>query len=53
MDKYKTIEQKKRVVIVGDSIRNGIYEKGMSKNLRVKVNNFPGGTSATILKNID
>ena len=32
---------------------NGIHEKGMSKNYRVKVNNFPGGTSATILENID
>ena len=25
----------------------------MSKNYRVNVNNFPGGTSATILENID
>ena len=32
---------------------NGIHEKGMSKNHRVKVNSFPGGTSATILENID
>ena len=32
---------------------NGIHEKGMSKNYRVKVNNFPGGTSAMILENID
>ena len=32
---------------------NGIHAKGMSKNYRVKVNNFPGGTSATILENID
>ena len=53
MDKDKTIEQKKRVVITGDSMLNGIHEKGMSKNYRVKVNNFPGGTSATILENID
>ena len=53
MDKDKTIEQKKRVVITGDSMLNGILEKGMSKNYRVKVNNFPAGTSATILENID
>ena len=39
MDKDKTIEQKKRVVITGDSMLNGIHEKGMSKNYRVKVNN--------------
>ena len=43
MDKDKTVEQKKRVVITGDSMLNGINEKGMSNNYRVKVNNFPGG----------
>ena len=32
---------------------NGIHEKGMSKNYRVKINNFPGGTIAKILENID
>ena len=53
MDKDKTIEQKKRVVITGDSMLNGIHEKGMSKNYRVRVKNFPGGTSATILETID
>ena len=53
MDKDKTIEQKKRVVITGDSMLHGIHEKGMSKNYRVKVNNFTGGTSATILEKTD
>ena len=47
--KNRTIE---KVVITGDSTRNGIHEKGMSKNQRVKVNNFPGGAIA-ILENID
>ena len=32
---------------------NGIHDKGMFKNHRVKVHNFPRGTSATILENID
>ena len=53
MDKHKTIELKERVVITGDSMLNGIHEKGMTQSYRVKVNNFPGGVSATILKNID
>ena len=53
MDKDKTIEQKKRVVITGDSMLNRISEEGMSKNYRVKVNNFHGSTSPTILENID
>ena len=53
MDKDKTIEQKKRVVITGVSMLNEIHGKGMFKNHRIKVNNFPGGTSATILENID
>ena len=30
MNKDKTIEQKKRVVITGDSMLNGIHEKGKS-----------------------
>ena len=42
VDKYKVTEEK-----------NGIHEKGLFKNHRVKVNNFPGGTSVTILENID
>ena len=53
MDKDKTAKQKKRMVITGNSNLNGIHEKGMSKNHREKVNNFPGGTSTTILENID
>ena len=53
MNKYKTIKQKKRVAVTGGSMFSGIDEKGMSKNYRVKVNNFPGGTSVAILENID
>ena len=53
MDKDKTIEQKKRVVITGDSMLHGIHEKGMSKNSRVKVSNFTGGASAAILEKTD
>ena len=53
MDKDKATEQKKRVVITGVSMLNGIHEKGMSKNHRIKVNDFPGGTSATLLEKID
>ena len=57
-DKDKTIEKKKRVVIItGDSMLNEIHEKGMSKNHRVKLMvvklKVPGGTSATILENIN
>ena len=54
MDKDKTIERKKRVVLIGDSMLNGILKKGMPKNHKqLKVNNFPSGTSAKILKNMD
>ena len=45
--------EKKNIVIVGDSLLNGIHEKGLSKNHSVKVNNVPGGTSDTILKKLD
>ena len=53
MDKDKTIEQKERVVITGDYMLNEIREKSMSKNHRVKINNFPEDTSATVLEKID
>ena len=41
------------VAITRGSMLNEIHEKGMSKNHRVKVNNFPGGTNAMIQENID
>ena len=37
--------KKRKIIIVGDSLLNGINEKGLSKNHSVKVNNIPGGTS--------
>ena len=43
-------EHKRKVVITGDSLLNGLHEKGLSRNHSLKVNNFPGGT---ILENID
>ena len=49
----KIKQNKKKVVITGDSMLNGIHEKRMSKNYWVKINGFPVGTSATILENID
>ena len=48
-EKDQTKEQKKRVVITGDSMLSGIQEKGLSKNHTVKINNFSGGTSETVL----
>ena len=52
MDKDKTIEQKKRVIITGDFILNAIREK--SQESLSKGKQFPGRvTSATILENID
>ena len=36
----KPIEWKKRVIITGDSVLNGIHEKRISKNHRVTVSNF-------------
>ena len=37
----------------GESLLNGIHEKGLPKNHNWKVNNFPGGTSTTVLENLD
>ena len=41
--------KKTKIIIAGDSLLNGINEKGLSKNHSIKVNNIPGGTSDTIL----
>ena len=45
--------KKKQIIIVGDSLLNGINEKGLSKNHSVKVNIIPGGTSHVILGKLD
>ena len=40
-----------KVIVVGDSLLNGINEKGLCKKQDVKVKNVPGGT--TVLDRID
>ena len=44
---------KRKVVVTGDSLLNGINERGISKPHKVNVHNFPGGTSETILEELD
>ena len=44
---------KKKAVVTGDSLLNGINERGLSKPHKVNVQNFPGGTSETILGELD
>ena len=44
---------KKKIVLTGDSMVNGISEKGLSVNHKVKFVNFPGGTSEKILEKLD
>ena len=41
---------KKKIVLTGDSMVNGISEKGLSVNHEVKIVNFQGGTSEKILE---
>ena len=43
---------KRKAIAVGDSLLNGINERGLSKDFNVKVNNIPGGTSETVLDKI-
>ena len=45
--------EKRKIIIVGDALLNGINVKGLSKNHSVKVNNIPGGTSDVILDKLD
>ena len=44
--------KKRKIFIVGDSLLNGINEKGLSKKHSVKVNTIPGGTSEAILDDL-
>ena len=44
---------KRKVIVVGDSLLNGINERGLSKDFNVKVNNIPGGTSETVLDKVE
>ena len=39
----------RKIVITGDSMPNGIHERGLSKQQQVKIQNFLGGTSETIV----
>ena len=43
---------KRKVVVTGDSMLNGINERGLSKHQNVKIQNFPGGTTETILDKV-
>ena len=45
--------KKRKIIIVGDSLMNGINEKGLSKSHSVKVNNIPCGTSDVILDKLE
>ena len=47
------MSRKKKIVLTGDSIVNGISEKGLCVNHKVKIVNFPGGTSEKILEKLD
>ena len=46
-------QEKKKIVLTGNSIVNGISEKGLSVNQEVKTVNFSGGTSGKILEKPD
>ena len=43
-NKDKNIVRRK-VIVVGDSLLNGVNERGLSKDFNAKVNNIPGGTA--------
>ena len=47
------LSRKKKIVLTGDSMVNGVSEKGLSVNHKVKIMNFLGGTSERILEKLD
>ena len=44
------LNKKKKLVLTGDSMVNGIFEKGLSVNHKAKILNFPGGTNERKIK---
>ena len=47
------MSRKKKIILTGDFLIDGISEKGLSVNHKVKIVNFPGGTSEQILEELD
>ena len=47
------LSRKKKIALTGDSMVNGISEKGLSVNHKVKIVNFPSGTHEKILEKLD
>ena len=45
-------QEKVKIVVTGDSMLNGVNEKGLSKSQKVKVKNYPGTTSEDIFDKI-
>ena len=45
--------KKKKIVLTGDSMGNGISKKDLSVNHKVKIVNFPGGASEKILEKLN
>ena len=48
-----SLQLKKSIILTGDSMLNNISEKGLSKTHKVRVINFPGGTSGKITDQLD
>ena len=46
-------QEKKKIVVTGDSMLNGVNEKELSKSHSVKAKNYLGATSEDILDKID
>ena len=55
MNSAKLSQNKKsHIEIIGDSMLNGIHERGMNKdeNIKVKIRKYPGASSIDILDHI-
>ena len=51
--RHQNKETKKKVVVTGDSMLNGISRKGLSKSHKVTVENVLGETGKTIVDDLD
>ena len=45
--------RQRKVVVTGDTMLNGFNECGLSKHQNVKIQNFPDGTTETIIEKVE
>ena len=46
-------QNKRKILVARDSMLNNIHEKGLSKQHTVKITNFPGAATKTVVEKLE